>query len=178
MSDGSVKRASARELRRVKLFDVEVTGFGTVAVKKADIVGLIMSGAIPMHLLSAMAELAGSRVKTLEANPMSILEMPQEEAAAVFELLQRYACQVEVDPRIVMHDDVNQDHLPVDILDTNQLLEIWRAVPPESSMLDQPTAKEFPDQPTAVPPDAPHDGGEVRPEAVVVAAPDREVITQ
>jgi hypothetical protein len=170
------KRASARALRASKMVDVDVTGLGVVTVCKADMVGLILSGVMPLHLLSAMQTLQPYLPK-LQKDPMSILEIPEEQTQSIYELMQRYACQVAVEPRIVMKDAGNPDVIPVEMLSHQQLLEIWRAVPPASSLIDTTAAKDFRPAESAADADAAHDGREVRPTPVHVGAPDRETVT-
>ena len=159
----------------------KLRGIGTVTVRRVDdLISLALAGIIPLHLLGAIEVLQGKR-KEIEAHPETMLDVPPTQTGAVLELLRRYACQAIVTPKFVIEEDPNKPEpgtLPIQMLDLQHLMQIWRSTPPPPSLVPAAAATRFREGFVPVPADAGRDGAAVRPEAVVVAGESADVISQ
>jgi hypothetical protein len=116
------EQLDARKRREQKLITVDLGNGFSVQAKKCDMSMMIFEGVVPTPLMSA----AHKFVENREQGPSERLEeLADEERPAMLEVLRAHACTVVVNPIVVPHDDGNEDHMPVDLFELQELLAIW-----------------------------------------------------
>lgn len=118
------KLLDARKVRRDSEIDVDLGDDTYVTCRKEDMTLLVFEGRVPMPMLAAVQKMVempnASAVDRIEA-------LGAENGRSLVDVMRQHACKVAVRPRIVMVDDGNPDHLPVEYLDTPRLMAIWSA---------------------------------------------------
>lgn len=167
------RRLTAQQLRRTT-YELELRPGWTIALRRSSMMTLLLSGKLPLPLLAAFGQL--QRLSTSRA----LAESDPTERELMLEALRWYACSVVADPVVVMTDDGNPDHVPVEVFTAEELFAIGYADPP-ADVVEDPTAPEpvvteddlarFPGSGGGDATDvAPPTGEDVRPTPVAVAA--------
>lgn len=165
-------RLTAKKLRAVAEWEVELEGGDTVLMRRVDVVTAYMTGLLPMPLMVALGKIqASSEELRNNPTPEAMEKLSAEEKAQAIELMRRYACAAIKDPVFVMEDDGHPDHCDIMLLNSDQLLKIWNAVPPglkpgegalPNSEVTPAKAVAFRQRKTKAR-QSPQDGGEIRP---------------
>jgi hypothetical protein len=170
----------AKERRRKSSFLLKASDSLTVRMRKLDVPSMILMGLIPLPMLQAAGKFEEMQGKISEnSTAMEVLEVIDPEDQKKFvEFLRQFACEVVLEPTIVLEDDGIEDHLPVTELDINELMAIWNAGPTkEDPIVSTASAEEFHRaEPDAHAHDVPR-GEDVRAEAKLMAGADRDFIT-
>lgn len=123
---------SAKKARDSNQIQVDL-GDGTyILCRREDMTLLVFEGRVPMPMLAAVQKM----IDMPNASPVDrIAALGSEHGRTLVEVLREHVCKVAIDPVIVMQDDGNPDHLPVQFLDTQKLMTVWMktAVIPEVS---------------------------------------------
>ena len=113
---------SARKLRERNNVKVDMGDDTFVLCRREDMTMLVFEGRIPMPMLAAVQRM----IDMPNASPSERLAaLGAEHGRTLIEVLREHACKVAIEPKIVMQDDGDPDHLPVDLLDTQKLMAIW-----------------------------------------------------
>ena len=181
-----LKPSSARELRGRSTFTVEIRPGFVFRIRRLTMTDLVLQQLIPLNMLQAALKFnaimanAEKTVNAAEEAEKVSKESPftPQVIEETREFLRRYACAVVVEPKIVMEDDGNEDHLPVDELTYDDLSLIFKASPDseKEAPVTKEQAEDFRRGEPGVSPDvlAPQQG--VSKTAVLVDHPDRETI--
>jgi hypothetical protein len=165
---------SAKALRAKGYWTLEVDPELTVELRRLDMVTLFMTGAIPMPLMASLSRAQEIRQKDGMDDATFMSELGEDDKTNMLDLLRRYACLAVKSPPLVLVDDGNPEHVPVELLTGPQLLTIWQALPPDAQTprLTEAQADEFrgPESGQAPAPAVP-DGGEVRAETIELVTP-------
>lgn len=160
-----------REARKNQTLKIE-TSLGEVTARKLDMTAMFFEGLVPMPLLRAVQKMTGAAIGE-DPDPSEIDRLGQltdAEKADVLLLLRRHAVAAVVAPVVVLEDDGNEDHLPVELFNLMDLMEIWgpTASIPKPKVTPVEAARFRPGA-TAQPGPAVPDGESVRPEAEPMA---------
>jgi hypothetical protein len=166
---GELVMLDPRRLRREGLVDVDL-GDGTfVKCRREDMTTLVFEGRVPMQMLMAIQKM----VDMPNASPAErVNALGADHGKQLIDLLKLHATKVTLAPKLVLVDDGNPDHLPVDFLDVPKLMAIWNAtatvprVGPMAAATFRPEGDLVPPAPVADVPDVPP-----APEPVAVAEP-------
>jgi hypothetical protein len=121
---GDLVLLDPRRLRREGLVDVDL-GDGTyIKCRREDMTTLVFEGRVPMPMLMAIQKM----IDMPDASPAErVNALGSDHGRELIDLLKLHATKVALHPRIVLVDDGNLDHLPVDFLDVPRLMAIWNA---------------------------------------------------
>jgi hypothetical protein len=115
---------SAKKLREASHVKVDVGNDTFVHCRREDMTTLVFEGRIPMPMLAAVQKM----IDMPNASPAErIAALGEQHGRTLMEVLREHACKVAIEPRIVPQEDGNEDHLPVSLLNTQQLMSIWMA---------------------------------------------------
>lgn len=188
------KITSPKERRLKNTFVKEISPDLTVRMKRMDMLTLMMSGTMPLHLLEAATKFEQMENKILDLarkgeDPTeaekaldAFKSVAPEDMAKTTEFLRYYAMAVVVEPQLVpTEEDVkNEDkQMAVTDLAADELLKIFYAVPPEGKeppVMTPDQAADFRREKPVSPAEAGHPGEEVRPPTKFVDYGDREGI--
>lgn len=159
-----------RKVRAEQIVQVTFDDGSWVEARRCDIASMLFEGVVPTPLMQAAEKFIQNR----ELKPTERLEdLSDEDRPAMLETLRHHAVAVVIRPTIVMMDDGDPDHLPVEILTVPQLLAIWNqtAVVPKVGAAEAATFR-WPQRPT--PQSLLRHGQDIRSAAEPVAPPDIE----
>jgi hypothetical protein len=155
-----------RKLRQTAIIDVALSEGRYVKARKLDLSVMLFEGLLPMSMLGAAQKFTQ---RTASADPLGQLtNIEDTDRAAFMTVLRKHATVAVVEPKLVLVDDGNPDHLPVELLTLTDLMAIWTATA-ISPVLDPDAAAEFRRQPAPDVDPALQLGEDVRPTAEPVA---------
>lgn len=178
-----LKPSAARSLRNTSVFTIQVSQRLTVKIKRIDMMRLMMQNLIPFHLMDAAAKFQemADRVSMAESLEKKMEEaknsMDADHLRKTEEFLKRYAVAVVIEPKLVLVDDGNEDHLPVDDLTGDELMGIFYAAPMrEEVAVTKDEAEDFRGSEPAADGPAVLPREDVQPGPELLVAGDRETI--
>jgi hypothetical protein len=126
--DPTVERARA-------IIEVDLGNGQYVRARRLDLPQMIFEGLVPQPIMAAAQRLIDTQGQSASAQLGDEEPDAAAQHAAQLETLRRHALTVVLEPRLVLHDDHDPSHLPVDLLTLTQLLAIWNqtAVTPRVS---------------------------------------------
>jgi hypothetical protein len=169
--------------RKKKPFLVQASPDLTVLVKPVEMAEAFFGNLSPMPATAVRAkfEEMQKRLESGDTQAISAVFSESEDDSEfnMLSFLRRYVCAAVVEPKIVMEDDGNPEHIPVTELSRLELLNIWNADPAEKEppVMDPERVEEFRGSEPEQDDPAPHARKDVRPETKLVDAGDREIIT-
>jgi len=115
---------NARTVRAKNEIEVDLGDDTFIKARREDMTLLLFEGRVPMPMLAAVQKM----IDLPNASPAERVEaLGSENGRALVDLLRQHACRVSMEPKIVMAEDGNPDHLVVDFLDIPKLMMIWMA---------------------------------------------------
>jgi len=127
--------------RKSKNFLHRVSPELVVRIRRMTMTTMVMEGLIPMKLLQAaqkfeqLTDAVNKGIATDGTNggAAALADFDGTITKESLDFLRHYASVVVVEPKIVMEDDGNPDHLPVTELEAEELMGIFYATPPDQS---------------------------------------------
>jgi hypothetical protein len=115
---------SARKAREERDVIVDLEDGTYVRARREDMALLMFEGRIPMPMLVAVQRM----IEMPHASAMErVLSLGEDNSRTLLDVLRRHVCNVVLEPFLVMTDDGDPDHLPVDYFDIPKLMLIWNA---------------------------------------------------
>lgn len=112
-----------RKYREKNELEIDL-GDGThVVARKEDMTLLVFEGRVPMPMLTAVQKM----IEMPNASAVERIQALGDGGKDLVRVLREHACKVVLKPILVMEDDGNPEHLPIQYLDVNQLMVIWSA---------------------------------------------------
>lgn len=113
---------NARRVREEQIIDVDLGGGEFIRARKCDFSTMLFEGMIATPIMMAAQKFIENR----EQSPADRMDdLDEGERQAMLEVMRHHAVNVSIEPVIVIHEDGNDDHLPVELLTFPQLLAIW-----------------------------------------------------
>lgn len=121
--------------RRERLFvEIPLDDGTMLTAKRLDMMTIVIEGLLPMPLLKAVQaikqmgpeERARAAAGELDFGDKTIKDLAESDKRAMRDLMRRHAMLAVVDPGLVETDDGDDNHLPVDLLTSQELLRIWQ----------------------------------------------------
>lgn len=165
---------TAQDLRRTT-YPVEIRPGRTIRLRRASVLTLLFTGKLPLPIFGALSQL---QTVTSTATLMATDETQRD---TLVEAMRWYACAVVASPVVVMAEDGDSTHVPVEVFTIEELFTIAYADAPADVVEDDaapvPAVTEhdlarFPGRRGGGAPGAPsHTGQDVRTAAVDVGVP-------
>lgn len=175
-----------RDRRKIDSYIVRVSQSLVVRIRQMDMMTMVMNNLIPMHLLDSAQKFEEMERKMVQAakDGQSAVNVAKElDPSAMNEtlkFLKHYATIIVIEPKIVTVDDGNEDHIPVDNLTAEELMNIFYARAAQDKeggpLVTKDEAHEFRGSEPVPTPEPRPTGKEVRKTAKLVDSGNREVI--
>ena len=103
---------NARKVRTDNEVLVDLGDDTQIRCRREDMTLLVFEGRIPMPMLVAVQKM----LDMPDATPVERVEaLGIEHGKMLVDVLREHACKVAIDPILVMEDDGNPDHLPIEL---------------------------------------------------------------
>lgn len=175
-----------RERRKVESYVVRVSQNLVVRIRQMDMMTMVMNNLIPMHLLDSAQKFEEMERKMVQAakdgqSAMNVAkDLDPTAMQETLKFLKHYATVIVIEPKIVAKDDGNEDHIPVDNLTAEELMNIFYARSTQEKeggpLVTKDEAQEFRGAESVPTPDPRPNGKEVRKAAKLVDRGTREAI--
>lgn len=175
-----------RDRRKVESFVVRVSQTLVVRIRQMDMMTMVMNNLIPMNLLDSAQKFEEMERKMVQGakDGTSAIDVAKDldpsAMAETLKFLKHYATVIVLEPKIVAKDDGNEDHIPVDNLTAEELMNIFysRAANDKEGgpLLTKEEAQEFRGSEPVSPAESGSNGQAVRQAAKLVDRGTRDAI--